>query len=97
MGFSRQEYWSGLSIPYRRDLPDPGIKPTSLVSSAWAGGFFTPEPPGKASQEIDLLIKKNKKETNKQQKKTICSDPISGLLLSSYRANVQSVILYSGA
>ena len=24
-----------------RDLPDPGIKPTSLVSSALAGGFFT--------------------------------------------------------
>ena len=80
MGFSRQEYWSGFSIPYPRDLPDPGIKPTSFVSPAWAGGFFTPEPPGKASQEIDLLIKK--------KKATICSDPVSGLLLSSYRENV---------
>ena len=29
MGFSRQEYWSGLTFPSPRDLPDPGIKPGS--------------------------------------------------------------------
>ena len=29
MGFSRQEYWSGLSFPSPEDLPDPGIKPWS--------------------------------------------------------------------
>ena len=34
MGFSRQEYWSGLPFPPPRDLPDPGIKPLSLVSPA---------------------------------------------------------------
>ena len=27
MGFSRQEYWSGLPFPSPVDLPDPGIKP----------------------------------------------------------------------
>ena len=27
MGFSRQEYWSGLPFPAPRDLPDPGIEP----------------------------------------------------------------------
>ena len=27
MGFSRQEYWSGLPFPSPRDLPDPGIEP----------------------------------------------------------------------
>ena len=31
MGFSRQEYWSGLSFPSPEDLPDPGIKPMSLA------------------------------------------------------------------
>ena len=41
MGFSRQEYWSGLPCPPPGDLPDPGIKPTSLYSPALAGGFFT--------------------------------------------------------
>ena len=30
MGFSRQEYWGGLPFPSPGDLPDPGIKPTSL-------------------------------------------------------------------
>ena len=29
VGFSRQEYWSGLSFPSPRDLPDPGIEPRS--------------------------------------------------------------------
>ena len=43
-GIFRQEYWSGLPIPSAGDLPDPGIEP---VSSALAGGFFTPEPAGK--------------------------------------------------
>ena len=40
MGFSRQEYWSGLSYPPPGDLPNPGIEPTS-DSPALAGGFFT--------------------------------------------------------
>ena len=32
MGFSRQEYWSGLPFPTPGDLPDPGIEPKSPVS-----------------------------------------------------------------
>ena len=36
MGFSKQEYWSGLSFPTPGDLPDPGIEPASLVSPALA-------------------------------------------------------------
>ena len=39
--FSRQEYWNGLPFPSQGDLPDPGMEPTSLVSPALAGGFFT--------------------------------------------------------
>ena len=41
MGFSRQEYWSGLPCPPPGDLPDPGIEPMSLMCLALAGGFFT--------------------------------------------------------
>ena len=41
MGFSRQEYWSGLPWLPAGDLPDPGIKPTSLMSPPLAGRFFT--------------------------------------------------------
>ena len=41
MGFSRQEYWSGLPFPSPGDLPNPGIKPMSLESPTLAGRFFT--------------------------------------------------------
>ena len=41
MGFFRQEYWSGLPRPPPGDLTDPESKPTSLMSPALAGGFFT--------------------------------------------------------
>ena len=37
MGFSKQEYWSGLPFPSPGDLPDPGIEFAFLVSPALAG------------------------------------------------------------
>ena len=40
MGFSRQEYWSGLPRPPPGQLHDPEIEPESLLSPALAGGFF---------------------------------------------------------
>ena len=47
VGFSRQEYWSGLPFPTLGDLPNPRIEPVSSVSPASAGKFFTTEPHGK--------------------------------------------------
>ena len=47
LGFSRQEYWSGLPFPAPGDLPNPGTEPVSPVSPALAGQVFTTEPPGK--------------------------------------------------
>ena len=44
MGFSRQEYWSGLPFPSSGHLPHPEMEP---ASPALAGGFSTIEPPGK--------------------------------------------------
>ena len=41
IGFSRQEYWSGLPCPSLGDIPDPGIKPSTLVSSALTNRCFT--------------------------------------------------------
>ena len=40
MGFSRQEYWSGLPCPPPGDVPDLGVEPASLTSPALAGRFF---------------------------------------------------------
>ena len=44
MGFSRQEYRSGLAVSFSRDVPDPGVE---LVYPALAGGFFTTDISGK--------------------------------------------------
>ena len=52
MGFSRQEYWSGLPCPPPGDLPNPKIEPASLVSPALAGGFFTSSAPWEAQQSF---------------------------------------------
>ena len=40
IGFSRQEYWSGLLFPLPGDLPYPGIELVSIVSPALVGRFF---------------------------------------------------------
>ena len=42
MGFSRQEYWSGLPLPSPKDLPDPGVESGSPVST---GRSLPSEPP----------------------------------------------------
>ena len=47
MGFSWQEYWSGLPFPPPGDLPKAGIEAVSLESPVLTGGFFTTAPPGK--------------------------------------------------
>ena len=41
IGFSRQEYWSGLLCPPPGDLSDPRMEPVSLMSPVLAGGFST--------------------------------------------------------
>ena len=45
MGFSRQEYWSGLPFPSLGDPPNPGIEPRSPALEADA---LLSEPPGKS-------------------------------------------------
>ena len=58
MGFSRQEYLSGLPCLPPGDLPDPGIKPASLMSPALAGGFFTTITAWEAHRETTFSIRK---------------------------------------
>ena len=78
MGFSRQEYWSGLPFPTPGDLPNPGIEPMSPASSALAGGFLTNESPRKPNNTAKSL----------QSCPTLCNpldgsppgSPISGIL-----------------
>ena len=57
MGFSRQEYWSGLPFPSPGDLPNPGIEPRSPTLQADA---LISEPPGKTKDKgtkVKLKVK----------------------------------------
>ena len=56
MGFSRQEYWSGLPFPSPEDLPNRGIEPRSPALQADA---LPPEPPEKPLAEIVTLWASN--------------------------------------
>ena len=69
LGFSRQEYWSGLPFPSPGDLPNTGIKPGSPTLQADA---LPSEPPGK----LDLA---QPKVNNKNLKKKPRSFPLSTL------------------
>ena len=59
MGFSRQEYWSGLPFPSPGDLSNPGIKPTS--PTLWADSLPS-EPPGKPLLMVNVFKEKKKKK-----------------------------------
>ena len=59
MEFSSQEYYSGLPFSPPGALPDLGIEPASLVSSALAGGFSYHCAPWEASKVIILVRKVN--------------------------------------
>ena len=54
MGFSRQEYWSGLPFPSPGDLPNPGIKPGSPALQADA---LPSDPPGKLVLEANIDLR----------------------------------------
>ena len=56
MGFSRQEYWSGLLFPPSGDLPESGIEPESLTSPALTGRFFTTSATWKAHQQLISIL-----------------------------------------
>ena len=61
MGFSRQEYWSGLPFPSPGDLPDPRIEPRSPALQADA---LPSKPPGESFiAKFRLKLKKIGKTT----------------------------------
>ena len=56
MGFSRQRYQNGLPFLPPGDPPDPVIEPTSFMSLALAGGFFTTSTTWEALYELGILM-----------------------------------------
>ena len=68
MGFSRQEYWSGLPFPSSGDLPYPGIEPRSPALQA---DTLTSEPPGKYTYYLKTVMIQLEYFACKQISKTI--------------------------
>ena len=67
MGFSRQEYQSGLPCPPPGDLLDPGMEPTSLTSPALSRGFFTTRSTWEALSLLWLPYKRSQTEQLKHR------------------------------
>ena len=65
MGFSRQEYWSGLPFPSPGDLPDPGIK--TWVSCMKADSLLS-EPPGDPLKKKNFFLKRERFKSAKLKK-----------------------------
>ena len=64
MGFSRQEYWSGLPFPSPGDRPNPEVKSMSLTSPALAAGFFTTNTTWEAREQLEANKRDNLEEMN---------------------------------
>ena len=56
MGFSRQEYWSGLPFPPPGDLPDPGIEPGSPALQADTLPSEPPRKPSNLAEQFSILL-----------------------------------------
>ena len=56
MGFSRQEYWSGLTLSPPGALPHPGIEAVSPVSPVLAGRLFTMRPLGSPGGQVSRQV-----------------------------------------
>ena len=86
MGFSRQEYWSGLPFPSPADLPDPGIKPGSPALQADA---LPSEPPKTLLMKLKMESEKVDLKLNIQKTKIMASGPTT-----SWEIGGNSVRLY---
>ena len=71
MGFSRQEYWSGLPFPSAGDLPDPGIEPASLTL---AGRLLPLCHLGTSKEDVVCIYKEIVLSHKKRTNNAICSN-----------------------
>ena len=103
MGFSRQEYWSGLPFPSPGDLPDWGIKPRSPALQADA---LTSEPPGKpievskGAKELALNIKRGRNvlsqgKGNRKNPRSVL-ECRNGRKTDPYRLSLSHVVTING-
>ena len=92
MGFSRQEYWSGLPCPSPGDLPNSGIEPASLRSLALAGRFFTTSAILSAPRPDTTTLSTCSKGRNSMGRSNA---PIQAMSTSSLRAQTGPILCSS--
>ena len=101
MGFSRQEYWSGLPCATAGYLPNPGIKHVSLTSPTLAGGFLNTSATWEAPKSGCLLADRYKRWTILESSTSLHSCPLLllhallNLLIASKFAYPVSFIVFS--
>ena len=71
IGFSRQEYWSGLPFPSPGNLPSIGIEPLSPMSPALQADSLPTQPSGNPMGIQVIIIRKAKKIKNKKIRKAL--------------------------
>ena len=91
MGFSRQEYWSGLSFPFLGDLLDPGIEPGSPALQADA---LPSEPPGTNVKKFTVNLL-GKKHQELQEHSSYKDDIKDKKIFFSSKQNIESHLLFS--
>ena len=92
MEFSRQEYWSGLPLPTPGDLPDPGMKPTTLASPTLTKGVFTTDVTWEALSVSWSLIKTSFRRLGLQLMIFFSLDDLFKHAISKYR----HILMYWG-
>ena len=80
-------------IPSTRDLPNPGIKPTSPVSPAMADGLFTTEPPGKPYYNIHGPWKYAKMKEARHKKLTYCIIHLYEIIIKGKSIETDSILV----
>ena len=93
MGFSRQEYWSGVPFPMPGDLSHPGVNTVALVSHT----FFTTSVTWEALTSLELLNEFSSLNHSALMGKSKCLNMASGtdLQLSSSLTSIQPAWLFS--
>ena len=81
MGFSRQEYWSGLPFPSPGDLPKPRIKPGSPELQA---DSLPSEPPGNPYMRVNIITKIINVSRNKANRKELYKSLIEASLVAQW-------------
>ena len=84
VGFSRQEYWSGLPFPSPEDLPDPGIEPGSPALQADA---LPSKPPGESVHQ-----EAQKKKPSTKQKDNLLNGKMYLQIIYLIKINIPSIL-----